>query len=324
MLPSTPNLNYQTLKQPISYPIHLSRLSVVRTVHPHKLKLSQQTLLKFFQHIQQKRSRPDPLSLVGFCGLTSAEFLSQHVQCSQFPNIAILALWDTRRTFVLEQRLLYQLCYRKSVFPGLFVTDFLLWLWLAIRCFYLNKFLPQVFLKMFCSEVPLTETKWGIYTYLISGICSNTWINQSLNCDFRVGSTGSKPAEGILKEKISVSEHLSFVPDVCSPSSQVYATSVRCLRLLLKGEPQKDMICCIEGRSPYVQICWKNCVFAFLDSCFLTCPFQWVLTQHFGASADKGMSKDFRVVSSILAFWLAVHFGLLVYYICNPIPCMPS
>lgn len=40
---------------------------------------------------------------------------------------------------------------------------------------------------------------------------------------------------------------------------------------------------------------------------FPPCPFPWVLTQHFGASADKGMSKECRVVSSILAFgWQCV------------------
>lgn len=67
ILPSTPNVNYQRLKQPVSYPVLLSRLSVVRTVHQHKSKLLQQTSPKFFQHTQQKHSRPDPLSLMGFC-----------------------------------------------------------------------------------------------------------------------------------------------------------------------------------------------------------------------------------------------------------------
>lgn len=207
----------------------------MRTVHQHKSKLSQQTLSKSFQHTQHKHSRPDPLSLMGFCWLTSDEFLAQHVQCSQFPNIVALALWDTRRTFILEESLLYQLCYRKSIFPGLFVTDFyffFLWLWLAIRCFYLNKqvnkFLPWVFLNMFCSEVPLSWDKVGDTSYLVSDIrlCSKTMINQLLNCDFRIGSSGSKTAEGILKKKISISECLPFVPDVCSPSSQVCTTRI--------------------------------------------------------------------------------------------------
>lgn len=73
------------------------------------------------------------------CWSASAEFLTQRVQWSQFPNTALLALPDASATFILEEGLLYQLCYRKSVFPRLFVTDCSLWLWLAIRCFYLNK-----------------------------------------------------------------------------------------------------------------------------------------------------------------------------------------
>lgn len=192
------------LKQVIPYPV-LNRLSVGRhklSVHPHKSKLPHQTLLEFFQHMQPKHSRPDPLSLMGFCWLTSAEFLAQHVWWSQFPNTATLALRDASATFILERSLLYQLCCRKSVFPGLFVTDCSLWLWLAIRCFYLNKQISlPVFLKMSCSEVPLTETKWEIHTYLISDIriCSNTSIKQSLSCDFRVGSSGSKTPTGISK-----------------------------------------------------------------------------------------------------------------------------
>lgn len=97
--------------------------------------------LSFFNICNQSTAGQIPSSWWGSyqLGLISAEFLAQHVQWSQFPNTAILALRDASATFILKGSLLYQLCYRKSVFPGLFVTDCSLCLWLAIRCFCLNK-----------------------------------------------------------------------------------------------------------------------------------------------------------------------------------------
>jgi len=83
-----------------------------------------------------------------------------------------------------------------------------------------------------------------MHMYLISDIriCSSTLIDQSLNCDFRVGASGSKTVEYVLK--ISVSEHLPFIPDVCSLSS-LYHQHLCYLCLLLKGELQKEMMYCM-------------------------------------------------------------------------------
>lgn len=107
------------------------------------------------------------------------------MQWSQFPNTALLAPWDASATFILDESLLYQLCYRKSVFPGLFVTDCSLWLWLAIRCFYLNK---QISSPSF-----------------------------SLNCDFRIGPSGSKTATRISKYFLTFCPgcFFTFMPDEC-------------------------------------------------------------------------------------------------------------
>lgn len=198
-------------------------------------------LLKFSQHVQPKHSRRDPLSLMGFCWLLSAEFLAQHVQCSQFPNTALLALQDASATFILEESLLYQLCYRKSVFPRLFVTDCSLWLWLAIRCFYLNKQIsspsfPQDVLRWSTSDWDkMTDTcvfnKWH-------RICSSTSIKQSLDCDFRVSYSSSKTATRVSKNfhfqdayllsKVFFPLHTRSVP----PASVLPV-------LLLRGDPQE-------------------------------------------------------------------------------------
>lgn len=154
----------------------------MRTDHQHKSKLSQQTLLKFFQHVQQKHSRPDPLSFMGFCWLNHLNFWPS-VSSALNSWVQPYCLCETPGGHLYWRKVCCISCITESLFPGLFVTDLLFWLWLAIGCFYLNK---QVSSPSFSQDVlpwNTSETKWVIHIYLISDIriYTNMLINQSLN-----------------------------------------------------------------------------------------------------------------------------------------------